>query len=144
MIMGSEPAMIRTLARHRVVLIGLAVLACLLAAGAVGLWSAYLPGDYPGATRASSDTRVRYVPSLVLRRTSTYRSSDPFPDVYNWYSKRFSLGPESHAQGGCILMGRSFTTLWVVKEQITVTVCGTPNGQMMFVDRSSVLTYLRW
>jgi hypothetical protein len=41
-------------------------------------------------------------------------------------------------------MGRSFTTLWVIKEQITVTVCGTPNGQMMFVDRSSVLNYLRW
>jgi hypothetical protein len=134
----------KALARHRVAPISLAVLACLLVAGAAGLWSAYLPSDYPGATRAASDTRVRYVPSLVLRRTSTYRSSDPFPDVYNWYSKRFGLGPESHAQGGCILMGRSFTTLWVIKEQITVTVCGTPNGQMMFVDRSSVLNYLRW
>jgi hypothetical protein len=136
--------MLRVLKRHRAPLIGLAVLACLLAVGVASLWSAYLPADYPGATRAASDTLVRYVPSFVLRRTSTYRSSDPFPDVYNWYSKRFSLGPESHAQGGCILMGRSFTTLWVVKEQITVTVCGTPNGQMMFVDRSSVLNYLRW
>lgn len=133
----------RALAKRRAALAGAALLAAAIVAGAAGLWAAYLPADYPGATQSASETRLRYAPSLVLRRTSSYRSSDPFPDVYNWYSQRFSLGPESHAQGGCILMGRSFTTLWVIKEQITVTVCGTPNGQMMFVDRSSVWNYSR-
>ncbi|MBX0328902.1 hypothetical protein K2Z83_14575 [Oscillochloris sp. ZM17-4] len=133
----------RSFARRRAVLIGILALSALISLGGLGLWAAYMPADYPGASRSASDTRIRYLPSLVLRRTSSYRTGDPFPDVYNWYSRRFSLGPESHAQGSCILMGRSFTTLWVIKEQITVTVCATPNGQMMFVDRSSVWNYTR-
>jgi hypothetical protein len=87
---------------------------------------------------------VRYVPGLSIKRTNAYRSDAPFSEVYSWYSQRFRLGPEAHAQGSCILMGRSFTSFWVVKEQITVTVCGTPNGQMMFVTRSSVLPYSRF
>lgn len=103
----------------------------------------YLAADFPGSTLTASDTLVRYLPNLAVRRTSAYRTDAPFTAVYNWYSQRFSLGPESHAQGGCILMARSFTSLWVVSEQITVTVCGTPNGQMMFVSRSSVLRYGR-
>ena len=101
----------------------------------------YLAADFPGATLTASDTLVRYLPNLAVKRTSSYRSDAPFTEVYNWYSQRFSLGPESHAQGSCILMARSFTSLWVVREQITVTVCGTPNGQMMFVSRSSVVRY---
>lgn len=129
---------------RRIILISLAALACLAALLIISLWASYLPANYPGATRQSSSTRLRYAPSLVMRRTSTYRSNDPFPKVYNWYSRRFSLGPEQHAQGGCILMGRAFTTLWLIKEQITVTACSTPNGQMMFVDRSSVLHYGWW
>ena len=103
----------------------------------------YLAADFPGATLTASDTLVRYMPNFALRRTSAYRSDATFTEVYNWYSQRFSLGPESHAQGGCILMARSFTSLWIVREQITVTVCGTPNGQMMFVSRSSVVRYGR-
>lgn len=122
----------------------LAALAALLTVGLCALAGAASSrlaqaADYPGATRLADDTLVRYTPSLVIRRTSSYRTSDPFPAVYNWYSRRFQLGPESHAQSNCILMARSYTTLWLLKEQVTVTVCGTPNGQMMFVSRSGVL-----
>lgn len=131
--------------RRRLLALGAALLlAALVAACAAAVSDGYLAADYPGATRLTSDTLVRYSSGLAVKRTSVYRSSDPFSSIYNWYSQRFSLGPESHAQGGCILMGRSFTSLWVVKEQITVTVCGTPNGQMMFVSRSSVLPYGGW
>lgn len=126
---------------RRTLLVGLAAAAGLAALLGLGLWASYLPADYPGAIRSASETKLRYTPGLVLRRVSAYRSSDPFPKVYQWYSRRFDLGPESHAQGACVNMGRSFTTLWLIKEQITVTICGTPNGQMMFVDRSSVLNY---
>lgn len=126
--------LVRVLAAMGIVLLaGLCALA--------GLASSQLSqaADYPGATRLADDTLVRYTPSLVIRRTSSYRTSDPFPAVYNWYSQRFQLGPESHAQSNCILMARSYTTLWLFNEQVTVTVCGTPNGQMMFVSRSGVL-----
>lgn len=131
--------------RRRLLALGAALmLIALVAACAVGASEGYLAADYPGAQRIGSDTMLRSTTGLAVKRTSVYRSSDPFSAIYNWYSQRFDLGPEAHAQGGCILMGRSFTTLWVVKEQITVTLCGTPNGQMMFVSRSSVLPYGRW
>jgi hypothetical protein len=98
---------------RRVLLISLSVTVGLIILVSLGFWSVYLPADYPGATNASSSTSLRYAPSLVIRRISTYRTNDPFPKVYNWYSQRFDLGPEQYAQGGCILMGRTFTTLWV-------------------------------
>ena len=132
------------LARRRLLVIGAALLLSLVGLCGFAASASYLAADYPGAAQVSSETMWRYSAGLVIKRTSAYRSSDPFPAVYNWYSQRFDLGPESHAQGGCILMARSFSSLWVVKEQITVTVCGTPNGQMMFVSRSSVLPYRRW
>lgn len=119
------------------------LLLALLGSCVLGVRS-YLAADFPGATRTDSDTLIRYLPNLAVRRTSAYRTDAPFTDVYNWYSQRFDLGPEAHAQGGCILMARSYTSLWVVREQITVTVCGTPNGQMMFVSRSSVVAYGSW
>lgn len=99
---------------------------------------------YPGATHLGDQTLVKYTPSLAFKRTGSYRSSDPFPKVYNWYSARFALGPESHAQSNCILMTRSSTSLWLIEEQVSVTVCSTPGGQMMFVMRSLIIPYMRW
>jgi hypothetical protein len=127
--------------RRRTIIIGSALLLALLGLCGFAASASYLAADYPGATQVHSETMLRYSAGLVVKRTSAYRSSDPFPAIYNWYSQRFDLGPESHAQGGCILMARSFSSMWLIKEQITVTVCGTPNGQMMFVSRSSVLPY---
>ncbi|GAB4431618.1 MAG: hypothetical protein OHK0015_18300 [Chloroflexi bacterium OHK40] len=127
--------------RHRHVLVVVTLLLAGLASGLLLASNAYLDAAFPGATRTGSDTMVNYANGLAIKRTSAFRTDAPFSEVYTWYSQRYSLGPEAHAQGGCILMGRSFTTLGVIKEQITVTVCGTPNGQMMFVTRSSVLPY---
>lgn len=124
-------------------MLALAVALLALVGGGLAVSEGYLASSFPGSTLTSSDTMVRYTPSPAVKRTNSYRTDAPFNEVYNWYSRRFALGPESHAQGGCILMARSFTTLWVVRDQITVTVCGTPNGQMMFVSRSSVLPLAR-
>lgn len=124
---------------HVLITMGIVLLAGLCALAGLASSQLSRAADYPGATRMADDTLVRYLPSFVIRRTSSYRTSDPFPAVYNWYSQRFQLGPESHAQSNCILMARSYTTLWLLNEQVTVTVCGTPNGQMMFVSRSGVL-----
>ncbi len=129
---------------HRRVAAVAAVVVVALLAGACAVgWRGYLQAEFPGSTLTGSETLVRYVPGLAVKRTMTFRTDAPFNEVYTWYSQRFSLGPEAHAQGGCILMARSFTSLWVVRDQITVTVCGTPNGQLMFVSRSSVLPYGR-
>ena len=76
-----------------------------------------------------------------MRRTSAYRTNDPFNKVYNWYSVKFDLGPESYAQSNCILMAKSVTTGWVFEEQISVMLCNTPNDQMMFVMRSVLFRY---
>lgn len=130
------------ISRRRLFALGSALLLCaLVMLCAFILQASYLSADYPGATRLSSKTMVQTRSGLAIKRTHTYRTDDPFARVYTWYSRRFSLGPESHAQGTCILMGRSFTTLWLVKEQITVTLCNTPNGQMAFVSRSSVVPF---
>lgn len=131
------------MARHRRTAVVSALLLAALAGALAMASNAYLAAAFPGSTLTGSDTMVSYATGLAVKRTNTYRSDAPFSQVYNWYSRRYSLGPEAHAQGSCILMGRSFTTLWVIKEQITVTVCGTPNGQMMFVSRASVLPYSR-
>ena len=99
--------------------------------------------DYPGATSMGGQTLTRYTPNFAIRRTIAYRTNDPFNKVYNWYSNRFALGPESYAQSNCILMSKSKTLGLGFDEQMSVTVCGTPNDQMMFVMRSLVFHYPR-
>jgi hypothetical protein len=128
---------------HRRLALGATLLLLALLGSCAVAGRGYSPAVFPGATETASGTLVRYLPNLAVRSTGSYRTDARFTDVYNWYSQRFDLGPEAHAQGTCLLMARSFTSLWVISEQITVTVCGTPNGQMMFVTRSSVLRYSR-
>lgn len=120
-----------------VVLLGVCGLAGLL-------WRSYdRATDYPGATRVGDETLVRYTPNFVTKRTTVYRTTDPFNKVYNWYSRRFELGPESYAQSNCILMSNSFRRGWGLDEQMSVMVCGTPSSQMMFVMRSFIFRYPR-
>ena len=124
---------------------GVAALIALLGAIALGvlLYRTFQAINYPGATHVSDETLTRYSPNFVIRRTSVFRTTDAFNKVYNWYSVRFSLGPESYAQSNCILMSKSSTRGWGLEEQMSVMVCGTPNDQMMFVMRSFMLRYPR-
>ncbi len=100
--------------------------------------------DYPGATNLGGQTLTRYSPNFVIRRTIAYRTIDPFNKVYNWYSTRFALGPESYAQSNCILMSKSKTLGLGFDEQMSVMLCGTPNDQMMFVMRTLIYRYPRF
>jgi hypothetical protein len=97
--------------------------------------------NYPGALAMGDSTLYRYNPNVFIRQDASYRSSDPFNDVFNWYSSGFDLGPETFAQSGCALMARSFTDLAVIERQMSVMVCDTPNGRLIFVMRS---LSLRW
>ena len=124
----------------------LLLLVAVLACGSVGaaFYVVYGATDYPGATSLGGETLTRYVPNFAIRRTIVYRTNDPFNKVYNWYSTRFALGPESYAQSNCILMSKSVTLGLGFDEQMSVMVCNTPSDQMMFVMRTLLYRYPRF
>jgi hypothetical protein len=125
--------------------IALVLLTMAIVCGGLGtaVYVVYGATDYPGATNLGGQTLTRYSPNFVIRRTIAYRTTDPFNKVYNWYSTRFALGPESYAQSSCILMSKSKTLGLGFDEQISVMVCSTPNDQMMFVMRTLIYRYPR-
>ena len=131
--------------RRRRIGAALLLLAATLTCGlvAVPLYQLYQATDYPGATHASDQNLFNYTPNFAWRHTAVYRTTDPFPKVYNWYSTRFALGPEAYAQSSCILMARSSTVTWRVEEQMSVMVCNTPTDRMMFVMRAFYIRYSR-
>lgn len=91
--------------------------------------------DYPGGLLVADHNLYRLIPRPAVRRDTSYRTSDEFPIVYNWYSSHLELGPEVRAQSACILMDRG--SEWLIFQRHTsVTVCDTPNGRMVFVMRS--------
>ncbi|MEP7358243.1 MAG: hypothetical protein ABI847_13440 [Anaerolineales bacterium] len=95
--------------------------------------------DYPGAElMAGQDTYAAW-PNPTLKRDTSYLSNDPFPAVYNFYSAGFGLGPEAYAQSNCIQMARSFTDLLVIERHMSVMLCDTPRGRMIFVMRAVTL-----
>jgi hypothetical protein len=122
----------------------LAVALCACAGLVPLLYRVYQAAAYPGATQIADETITHYTPNFSMRRTTVYRSADPFNKIYNWYSVKFDLGPESYAQSNCILMAKSVTTGWVFDEQMSVMLCHTPNDQMMFVMRSLLVRYPHW
>jgi hypothetical protein len=127
----------------RRVLIGAGLAAGLLIVmlGTLGMLAVagqYQAADYPGAMLVADRTMYRASPALAVRRDTSYRSSDPFPTIYNWYSQSFNLGPEARAQSACITLERS--SGWAIFHQyVGVTLCDTPNGRMMFVQRSFIV-----
>ena len=130
--------------RSAALVLFLAVALCACAGLGPLLYRVYQATEYPGATQIADETITHYTPNFSMRRTTAYRSADPFNKVYNWYSVKFDLGPESYAQSNCILMAKSVTTGWVFDEQMSVMLCQTPNDQMMFVMRSLLLRYPRF
>lgn len=127
-------------------LVLLAVMASLLLIGgtALLLYRTYEVTAYPGATRIADQNLTRYTPSLVTRRTTVYRTDDSFTKVYNWYSVRFELGPEMYAQSNCILMSKARPAGVRSEEQMSVMLCDTPTGRMIFVMRSFIVRYPHW
>ena len=112
------------------------VMLAVLAFVASSWWIHYQQaGNFPGATLVADHTIYKGVPHIFMRRDTSYRTTDPFPNVYNWYSSAFDLGPETRAQSSCILMAKA-TTWLAIERQTSVMVCDTPSGRMVFVMRS--------
>lgn len=94
---------------------------------------------YPGAVRISSHSNYQSLPREI-RWDDSYRTADPFPDVYNWYSNGFGLGPEARANSNCILIEGSQRQA-LIERYTGVMLCDTPTGRMIFVTRSASLAH---
>ena len=97
--------------------------------------------DYPGAVFFGGHNLYKFWPHPTIRRDTSYLTSAPFGEVYNFYSHGFNLGPEQHALGQCILMANSTTAVWIVENEMAVTLCDTPTGRMIFVMRAVSLRH---
>jgi hypothetical protein len=93
--------------------------------------------QYPGSTVVSAHNNYTGLP-YHFRWDNTYRTTDAFAKVYNWYSTGFDLGAEARANGECILLEGSRKQL-TMERQTTVLLCDTPTGPMIFVSRSTSL-----
>ena len=90
---------------------------------------------YPGSTYIAMHSNYNGLPRSY-NWDDTFRTTDGFHAVYEWYSVTFNMGAESRANGGCILLETDAQYL-LAKRFMTVTICGAPEGQLVFVDRST-------
>jgi hypothetical protein len=93
---------------------------------------------YPGSVPISSHSNYKGLP-FEYRWDNSYRTSDNFTDVYNWYSVTFDLGAESRANGECILLEGS-NSQFAFSRHYSVFLCSTLFGQMIYVTRSTSFT----
>ena len=127
---------------ERRILLGIVVLGLIAAVSVpVGLTAARLlraevTVAYPGATLTSEHRREQWLPSFWLRRDSAYHTSASFLDVYRYYSVDVGLGPEQSATSGCVLMACTDITARVLTEAMSVTLCDTPDGRLIYAMRS--------
>lgn len=131
--------------RQRRVLIGVGMLigvtSCLVGFGLLlALQNYYRAADYPGGAQVANHSLYKFAPVLYVRRDISYRTTDLFPAVYNWYSSQFQLGPEARAESTCITMERS-TTWFIVEQTTSVVICDTGKDRMIFVMRSVSFRY---
>jgi hypothetical protein len=91
--------------------------------------------QYPDSEPITNHENYSGLP-FTYKWDNAYRSYDPFPAVYNWYSTGFDLGPEMRGNGRCILMQGSQTRLATTRH-MSVLLCDTPTGNMIYVSRST-------
>lgn len=94
-------------------------------------------GRYPNAIPLSTHTNYAGFP-YQFRWDDSYRTTDTFTDVYNWYSTTFDLGAENRANGRCIILEDTHTTFFASRTT-TVSLCNTPQGQLIFISRTAQL-----
>jgi hypothetical protein len=96
---------------------------------------------YPGATIITSHSNYRGFPDQISWSNS-YFSTDNFTTIYNWYSVKFELGAESRAIERCILL-EGPTDQYLLRRHISVLLCNLPQGQLIYVNRSTELSFTR-
>jgi hypothetical protein len=122
-----------------IALVGLGACAFTLVA-TYGLLSVYQAADYPEAVLVSDHNLYRLTPALHLRRDTSYQAEAEFPRLYNWYSRRFALGPEASAESACITMQKA-DKVFVLERVTTVKLCDTGSARRIYVTRTFTLRY---
>jgi hypothetical protein len=115
---------------------GLIVLLFLLgAAGVAAIGRARNVAHYPGATPLTNHSNYSGLP-YQFRWDNSYFTTDNFTDVYHWYSTTFHLGAEARANGSCILLEGPNDQI-VLERYLSVLLCAAPEGQFIYVTRST-------
>ena len=127
---------------NRNILFGCVALALIIAVVLIGLagmlaWQDRQAARYPGSLPIASHSIYRGLPN-EYRWHDTYLTTDDFTTVYNWYSITFELGAEAHAMEKCTILEGNNPRL-ILDRYVSVSVCNTPDGQMIFVSRTTSL-----
>jgi len=93
--------------------------------------------QYPGSQMISEHNNYSGFP-LHYSWENSYRTDDSFNNVYNWYSITFDMGAEARALGSCIYLEDTLQRLGV-QRSMAVHICGTENGQLIYVSRSTAV-----
>ena len=125
---------------NRKILTGCAILVLLAVLGTAALLASSVSRErnraqYPGSVALTGHSNYASLPSQ-FRWDNSYRTTDPFPVVYQWYSTTFELGAEARALGDCILLDGT-TTAFVIERYTSVVLCDTPSGRLIYVTRST-------
>jgi len=118
-------------------LAGVVAVLCLGAIVVLGIRQDRQAAHYPGAQLISSHSNYSRLP-FRFKWDNSYRTTDSFTAVYQWYSVTFDLGAETRAQGRCILLEGTDDYL-LVRRHTNVILCNTATGQMIFVARHTLL-----
>lgn len=125
---------------NRKILAGCGIFVLLAVTAVIAFAAAIISQDRESARYPEAEPITRHENYTGLpfnyKWDDTYRTTDPFPAVYNWYSIGFNLGPEMRANGRCILMEGSERRLAATR-YTSVLLCDTPNGRMIYVSRST-------
>ena len=140
--MGNELISDKDHAYNRNLLFGCGALALLFIVALCALtgavaWRDRQAARYPGSLPISSHSMYKALPN-EYRWDDTYLTTDNFTTVYNWYSVKFDLGAEARAMEKCTTMEGQNPQL-VLNRITTVSVCNTPDGQLIFVSRTTSL-----
>ena len=122
-----------------VLLLALAALAAAALGAGIFVARYRAAADFPGAQLMAGQDTASWWPNPTVKRETSYLTSASFPTVYNFYSSGFALGPEIYAQSNCIQMAKNFVDAFVIKRTMSVMLCDTHKGRMIFVMRALTL-----
>jgi hypothetical protein len=128
----------------RVLVLMALMFALLWGAAGVWAWHTYHAAEYPGSTATGAENLWRYKSNITFKRTETYRSTDAFNVIYNYYGIGFGLGPERFAHGNCALMAHAKDILPRLHWEMSAMVCETKTDRMIFVSRTYSLRLPKW
>ena len=112
--------------------------ACLCAGLLYVLNSDYDPARYPGSTRLGGGRLdLTSLTQGYVSQDGAYQTTDEFPKVWRWYTEHFDLGANRvvNALENCMSLGKEDYQP-VTRHVIGVTLCSSPHGTMIFINRT--------